>query len=115
MSTSKRRVCAYVLYSPQSQYYYLFTSFGGLDAVGGYNVRIARSRNADGPYVDGAGTDMATVKGAVNTVFDDASITPHGMKLMGGHQFANATGEDELTSTLEFKDKGFFANGQRLQ
>ncbi len=29
--------------------------------------------------------------------------------------FANATGEDELTSTLEFKDKGFFANGQRLQ
>lgn len=29
--------------------------------------------------------------------------------------FANATGEDELTSTLEFKDKGFYANGQRLQ
>ncbi len=29
--------------------------------------------------------------------------------------FANATGDDELTSTLEFKDKGFFANGQRLQ
>lgn len=29
--------------------------------------------------------------------------------------FANATGEDELASTLEFKDKGFFANGQRLQ
>lgn len=29
--------------------------------------------------------------------------------------FANATGEDELTSTLEFKDGGFFANGQQLQ
>lgn len=29
--------------------------------------------------------------------------------------FANATGEDELSSTLEFKDKGFFANGQQLQ
>ncbi len=30
--------------------------------------------------------------------------------------FANAgPGEDELNSTLEFKDKGFFANGQRLQ
>jgi len=30
--------------------------------------------------------------------------------------FANAgAGADELTSTLEFKDKGFFANGQRLQ
>jgi hypothetical protein len=23
--------------------------------------------------------------------------------------------EDALTSTLEFKDKGFYANGQRLQ
>jgi hypothetical protein len=23
--------------------------------------------------------------------------------------------DDTLTSTLEFKDKGFFANGQRLQ
>jgi hypothetical protein len=30
--------------------------------------------------------------------------------------FANpGAGPDELTSTLEFKDKGFFANGQRLQ
>ena len=84
---------AYVLYSPTSKYYYLFTSFGGLDASGGYNVRVSRSLQPDGPYVDGAGTDMATVKGAVGTVFDDASITPHGMKLMGGHQYALATGE----------------------
>ncbi|MEY3533709.1 MAG: hypothetical protein RI979_1733 [Pseudomonadota bacterium] len=30
--------------------------------------------------------------------------------------FANpGAGEDELTSVLEFKDKGFFANGQQLQ
>ena len=30
--------------------------------------------------------------------------------------FANSSAEkDEITSTLEFKDKGFFANGQRLQ
>jgi len=86
---------AYILYSPTSKYYYLFVSFGGLGAGtdGGYNVRIARSLTPDGPYLDGAGTDMATVKGAAGTVFDDASITPHGMKLMGAHQFANATGE----------------------
>lgn len=84
---------AYILYSPESQYYYLFVSFGGLDAQGGYNVRVARSRNPDGPYVDGAGTDMATVKGAAGTLFDDVSIAPHAMKLMGGHLFANANGE----------------------
>ena len=30
--------------------------------------------------------------------------------------FANpGAGEDEVTSVLEFKDKGFFANGQQLQ
>ena len=84
---------AYVLYSPVSQYYYLFCSFGGLDANGGYNLRVSRSRNPDGPYVDGRGTDMATVKGAAGTLFDDASITPHGQKLMGGHQWALANGE----------------------
>jgi len=84
---------AYVLYSPQSQYYYLFCSFGGLDANGGYNIRVSRSRSPDGPYVDGSGTDMATVKGAAGTVFDDASITTHAMKLVGGHQFALAAGE----------------------
>ncbi|MFG6440135.1 glycoside hydrolase family 43 protein [Roseateles sp. LKC17W] len=86
---------AYVLYSPATKYYYLFVSFGGLGAGtdGGYNVRVARSLSPDGPYVDGAGKDMSTVKGAAGTFFDDASITPHGMKLMGAHQFANASGE----------------------
>lgn len=84
---------AYVLYSPQSGYYYMFTSFGGLDASGGYNLRVARSRSPDGPYVDARGTDMAAVKGAPNTVFDDASIAPYGQKLMGNHQFALADGE----------------------
>jgi hypothetical protein len=27
----------------------------------------------------------------------------------------SAPDKDELTSVLEFKDKGFYANGQRLQ
>jgi len=85
---------AYVLYSPQSQYYYMFTSFGGLDANGAYNMRVARSRNPDGPYVDARGTDMATVKSnPALPLFDDASIAPHGQKLMGNHQFALAAGE----------------------
>ncbi len=37
----------YMLYSPESGYYYLFMSFGGLAANDGYNIRIARSRNPD--------------------------------------------------------------------
>jgi arabinan endo-1,5-alpha-L-arabinosidase len=84
---------AYVLYSPQSKYYYLFSSFGGLDASGAYNLRLARSLKPDGPYVDAAGKDMAAVKGAAGTLFDDASIAPHGQKLMGNHQWQLASGE----------------------
>ncbi|HEX8601172.1 MAG TPA: glycoside hydrolase family 43 protein [Pseudoduganella sp.] len=85
---------AYVQYSAESGWYYMFTSFGGLDANGAYNVRVARSRNADGPYVDAKGTDMASVKAdPAKPLFDDASIAPHGQKLMGNHQFALAAGE----------------------
>jgi len=85
---------AYILYSPDSKYYYLFVSFGGLDANGGYNIRVARSLNPDGPYLDAAGTDMATVKAnPALPLFDDASIAPHGQKLMGSHQYALAAGE----------------------
>ncbi|QGZ38552.1 arabinan endo-1,5-alpha-L-arabinosidase [Pseudoduganella flava] len=85
---------AYVQYNAQTGYYYMFTSFGGLDANGAYNVRVARSRNPDGPYVDAKGTDMATVKAdPTKPLFDDASIAPHGQKLMGNHQFAVAAGE----------------------
>jgi arabinan endo-1,5-alpha-L-arabinosidase len=83
----------YVLYSPQTQYYYLFTSWGGLTADGGYNLRVARSKNPDGPYLDAKGTDMATVMGKVGTIFDDASIAPYGQKLVGNFQFALAAGE----------------------
>ena len=38
-----------------------------------------------------------------------------GLRMMSGLFTVVGEGEDTLTSTLEFKDKGFFANGQRLQ
>lgn len=37
-----------------------------------------------------------------------------GARMMMG-MFANATGEDELSSRVEFKDKGLFVNGQKMQ
>ena len=84
---------AYVLYNPTTAFYYMFVSYGGLAANGGYNIRVSRSQAPDGPYFDGAGTDMSTVVGNPNVLFDDAPIAPHGMKLVGNFQFANATGE----------------------
>ena len=38
-----------------------------------------------------------------------------GFRMMAGMFTKVGEGADTLTSTLEFKDKGFFANGQRLQ
>ena len=37
-------------------YYFLFMTYGGLDAAGGYQMRVFRSLNPDGPFVDSKGT-----------------------------------------------------------
>jgi arabinan endo-1,5-alpha-L-arabinosidase len=85
---------SYIIYSPQTKYYYLFTSFGGFDSTGGYNMRVARSLNPDGPYLDAKGNDMSTVKANPSVpLFDTASIAPYGQKLMGNYQYALASGE----------------------
>lgn len=89
----------HILYVPQTQYYYLFMTYGGLAAADGYNVRMGRSVNPDGPYLDAAGNDLTNVKGAPGTLFDNASIAPYGVKLMGNWQFMNAAGEVSSTST----------------
>lgn len=36
-------------------YYFLFVTYGGLDSVGGYQMRVFRSTNPDGPFTDAAG------------------------------------------------------------
>jgi arabinan endo-1,5-alpha-L-arabinosidase len=78
----------YIIYSPETNYYYMFVSFGGLGADGAYNIRVARSSNPNGPYVDARGTSMSNVKSNASLpLFDDASIAPHGVKLMGNHVF----------------------------
>ena len=37
-------------------YYFLFMTYGGLDAAGGYQMRVFRSLSPDGPYVDSKGS-----------------------------------------------------------
>jgi beta-xylosidase/sugar lactone lactonase YvrE len=86
----------YIIYNPETSYYYLFMTFGGLDAAGGYNVRVGRSPNPDGPYLDAAGYDLTNVRG--NYAFDDATIAPYGAKLMGNWQFLHVSGETLSTS-----------------
>lgn len=45
--------------SSTGYYYFLWTSVGGLQSYGGYHMRMFRSENVEGPYVDTAG-NLAT-------------------------------------------------------
>ena len=80
----------YILYSPETDYYYLFLSFGGLDSDGGYNIRVCRSKNPNGPYEDSLGQEMIKCGGANGTFFHDVDYEPYGVKLMGGYKFERA-------------------------
>lgn len=69
-------------------YYYLFMSYGGLTAAGGYQIRVFRSEKPDGPYKDcltsegiGAVYDKARVNFGVDANRDE------GVKLFGNYQW----------------------------
>lgn len=83
----------YIYYEEETGYYYLFTSFGGLDANGSYNIRVARSKTPDGPYEDRNGQDMIDAKGEDGSFFDDLAIESYGTKLIGNYLWDN--GEEE--------------------
>ena len=83
----------YILYSPETDYYYLFLSFGGLAANDGYNIRVCRSRNPAGPYEDALGQDMRQCGGRAGTFFNDPDYEGYGVKLMGGYCFENIEGD----------------------
>lgn len=74
---------AFVMYSPVADYFYLFYSVAGFAANDGYNIRIARSKTPNGPYLDPAGVDIATINGTLEI----------GGKLLGGFEFTKTLGE----------------------
>lgn len=83
-----------VHYDKATGYYYLFVTYGGLDSTGGYNMRVARSKSPDGPYVDAEGHDMSDVRANPGLpLFDDASIENTGVKLMGNFEFSRVAGD----------------------
>ena len=60
-------------------YYYLFLSYGGLNAVEGYQMRIYRSENISGPYTDQNGVS------AIRTEREDMIMKDYGMRLFGSY------------------------------
>lgn len=84
----------YMLYSPETDYYYLYLSYGGLAADGGYNIRVAHSKTPDGPFYDAEGNDMIKVMADKDKpLFDDESIEPFGVKLLGNYLFERQIGD----------------------
>lgn len=63
------------------EYYYLFISYGNLEAAGGYNVRVFRSQRPDGDYVDLLGNS------ALYDKYEFNYNQPVGIRLMGGYQW----------------------------
>lgn len=89
----------YIQYNSDTGYYYLFLSFGGLDAGGAYNIRVARSQWPDGPYLDAKGQDMINCMGPAGSFFDDRAVEGFGTKLLGNYRFDPVEGEREAVTT----------------
>ncbi|MCR5153210.1 MAG: glycoside hydrolase family 43 protein [Lachnospiraceae bacterium] len=66
-------------------YYYLFISYGGLEAAAGYNMRYFRSERPDGNYVDALGNTAYYDKYIQN--FNDS----RGIRIFGSYKWRNMT------------------------
>lgn len=56
----------YMVYNPDTEYYYLFVSYGSLKTD--YQVRVGRSRNIKGPFVDFHGRELTDKTDADNSI-----------------------------------------------
>ena len=85
-------------------YYYLFVSYGGLVADGGYQMRVFRSEKITGPYVDEAGNSAVYTK-ECNDLFEKVGVRIMGsydwtgnreIRVAQGHNSAYVTEEGEI-------------------
>lgn len=85
-------------------YYYLFLSYGGLTAEGGYQIRLFRSENITGPYVDEAG-NSAVYQKEENNLFSKVGVRVMGsydwsgnreIRVAQGHNSAYVTEDGEI-------------------
>ena len=64
-------------------YYYLFMSYGGFAPDGGYEMRVFRSSNPDGPYKDQQGRSAQFTNWVLN--FGGSNADKRGEKIMGAY------------------------------
>lgn len=69
-------------------YYYLFMSYGGLEAAKGYQIRVFRSQNPDGPYVDCCtSTGISAIYNTYRLNYGADAKRDEGVKLFGNYQW----------------------------
>lgn len=71
----------YIVYNPIFDYYYLFVSYDSLFSE--YNIRVARSKTIEGPYLDFHDNEMT------NTILPPNDV---GLKILGGYKFKDGDG-----------------------
>lgn len=81
----------YIIYDKDTAYYYFYASFGGLASGDGYQTRVGRSKDIEGPYLDSKGQDMDAIFDIAKPFFDDDAINPFGSKIMGDFEFINSS------------------------
>jgi len=88
-------------------YYYLFLSYGFYSPEGGYNMRIFRSKNPDGPFLDTKGTDARYSSFSLNYNADWGTIQNYeGERLMTNYKWDTMdVAECSQGHNSEFTDK----------
>lgn len=71
----------YIRYNPETGFYYLWVTYGGLLSNDGYNMRVFRSKSPTGPFTDPAGRQAVVERLA------DSELL--GLKIMDSHIFSS--------------------------
>lgn len=87
---------SYIVYDSTTDYYYLYVTYGGLVADGGYHIRLFRSKTIDGTYTDYDGT-RANARGGNRDGI--------GIKLFGNYNFKS------LATSNANAQKGYKSGG----
>jgi len=95
---------SYLIWLPQTQYYYLFVSYGSLSED--YNIRVGRSREISGPYLDANGRQMTDLVAS-----NEERI---GVKLMGGYMLQHDPGAGMSKGIKAPGHCSVAADGERL-
>lgn len=88
-----------LVYNSDNKYFYLFTTYG--DEQTNYNVRVARSKNIQGPYLDYLGNAMEEFAASRN-----ADQYTKGLQVIGGYNF-----EKSSAGGASYTDVGRAATG----